>query len=103
MQRKLIAILLGAAVALPGADSLSEAAAKRGIRSGAAVQSGFIDNEPTYKVTLEREFNMIEPEYQMLWGTIHPGVNSYNWSGADKLVDYAQARGIPLRADHLVW
>jgi endo-1,4-beta-xylanase len=91
------------AAVLPAADSLSEAAAKRGIRIGAAVQSGYIANEPKYAATLAREFSMIEPEYEMLWSTIHPGVNSYNWAGADKLVDYAQRSGIPLRADHLVW
>jgi endo-1,4-beta-xylanase len=88
---------------LPAADSLSQAAAKRGIYIGAAVQSGYIANEPLYAATLAREYSMIEPEYEMLWSTIHPSLAGYNWTGADKLVDYAQKNAIPLRADHLVW
>src|SRR5215471_5923826 len=103
MTRKLALLWLGAATLLFAADSLREAAAQRGIRIGAAVQSGYIANEPTYAATLAREFSMIEPEYEMLWSAIHPSVNSYNWAGADKLVDYAQRNRIPLRADHLVW
>jgi endo-1,4-beta-xylanase len=103
MTRKFSLLWLGVAALLPAADSLSEAAAKRGIRIGAAVQSGYIANEPQYAATLAREFSMIEPEYEMLWSTIHPFPNVYNWTGADKLVDYAQAHGIPLRADHLLW
>ena len=101
--RKLIALALAAAAVLSAADSLSQAAAKRGIRIGAAVQSGYIANDPAYASTLAREYSMIEPEYEMLWSTIHPSANFYNFSGADKLVDYAQRNNIPLRADHLVW
>jgi endo-1,4-beta-xylanase len=70
---------------------------------GAAVQSGYIEKEPQYAATLAREYSMIEPEYETLWSTIHPSPAGYNWTGADKLVDYAQKNGIPLRADHLVW
>src|SRR5205809_4839972 len=103
MPRKLIALGLAAAAVLGAADSLSEAAAKRGIRIGAAVQSGYIANEPAYAATLAREYSMIEPEYEMLWSTVHPSRASYNFSGPDKLVDYAQKNRIPLRADHLVW
>jgi endo-1,4-beta-xylanase len=103
MLRKLIALCIGIVSVLPAADSLSQAAAKRGIHIGAAVQSGYIANDPTYAATLAREYSMIEPEYEMLWSTIHPSQSSYNFSGADKLVSYAQSNGIPLRADHLVW
>ena len=103
MLRKLLALWAGIAAASPAADSLSQAAAKRGIYFGAAVQSGYIANESAYTATLSREYSMIEPEYEMLWSTIHPSPNSYNFTGADKLVDYAQKNGVPLRADHLVW
>jgi endo-1,4-beta-xylanase len=100
---RLIAAFVSMAALLSAADSLSEAAAKRGIHVGAAVQSGYIANDPTYASTLAREYSMIEPEYEMLWSTIHPSRTTYNFTGADKLVQYAQDHGIPLRADHLVW
>ena len=103
MPRKLLTLCLAAAALVHAADSLSQAAAKRGLRFGAAVQSGYIANDPDYANTLMREFSMIEPEYEMLWSTIHPSLATYNWSGADALVKYAAQSGIPLRADHLVW
>src|SRR5690349_8738292 len=103
MTRKLPLLFLCATVLLSAADSLSEAAAKRGIRIGAAVQWNYIANEPQYADTLAREYSMIEPEYEMLWSSIHPSANVYNWIGPDRLVNYAQTNGIPLRADHLVW
>lgn len=100
---RFLACTLLLAGSLNSADSLKDAAAKRGIRIGAAVQSGYIAQEPLYASTLTREFSMIEPEYEMLWSTIHPGFNSYNYTGADKLVAFAAANNMPLRADHLVW
>jgi len=101
--RKLIALAIASAATLSAADSLSQAASRRGIRIGAAVQSGYIASDAAYAATLAREYSMIEPEYEMLWSAIHPSPAGYNFSGADRLVDYAQRNHIPLRADHLVW
>jgi endo-1,4-beta-xylanase len=103
MVRKLFTASLAAVALVHAADSLSQAAAKRGIHFGAAVQSGYIARDPTYAATLAREYSMIEPENEMLWVVIHPVQATYNWTGADALVSYAQNHGIPLRADHLVW
>src|SRR5690554_3347039 len=97
--RRLIALWVAAAAPLSAADSLSEAAVKRGVRFRAAEQSGYITGEPAYAATLAREYSMIEPEYEMLWSTIHPSAATYRFTGADALVDYAQKNGIPLRAD----
>jgi endo-1,4-beta-xylanase len=98
-----LCIFLAAAVATFPADSLKDAAAKRGIRIGAAVQSGYIANEPLYTSTLTREFSMVEPEYEMLWSAIHPSPTTYNFTGADKLVAFAASNNMLVRADHLVW
>ncbi len=97
-----ILLAAGAVAAFP-ADSLKDAAAKRGIRIGAAVQSGYIANEPLYTSTLTREFSMVEPEYEMLWNTIHPTQTTYNYAGADNIVAFAAINNMLVRADHLVW
>jgi endo-1,4-beta-xylanase len=96
-------LLLALASQLPAADALKDAAAKRGIRFGAAVQSGYIANEPAFATTLLREFNMVEPEWEMLWSAIHTSRNTYNFTGADAIVAYAALHNMPVRADHLVW
>src|ERR1035438_5658911 len=82
-------LLLALASQLPAADALKDAAAKRGIRFGAAVQSAYIANEPAFATTLLREFNMVEPEWEMLWSAIHTSRNTYNFTGADAIVAYA--------------
>jgi endo-1,4-beta-xylanase len=98
-----LCVLLAFASQLPAADALKDAAAKRGIRFGAAVQSGYIANEPAFATTLAREFDMVEPEYEMLWSAIEPTQGSYRWTGADAIVAYAASHNMPVRADHLVW
>jgi endo-1,4-beta-xylanase len=101
--RLLILLLAAAAAALP-ADSLKDAAAKRGIRIGAAVQSGYISGEPLFAATLLREYSMVEPEYEMLWSAIHQSqTGPYNFAGADAIVAFAARNNMPVRADHLVW
>jgi endo-1,4-beta-xylanase len=96
-------LLLAIAVTLPAADALKDAAAKRGVRIGAAVQSGYIVGEPAYATVLAREYSMVEPEYEMLWSTVHPTPATYNFTGADRIVDYATRNKMLVRADHLVW
>src|ERR1019366_8474466 len=96
-------VLLALASKRPAADALKDAAAKRGIRFGAAVQSGLIAGEPAFATTLLREFNMVEPEYEMLWSAIHPAQTTYRFTGPDAIVDYAARNNMPVRADHLVW
>ena len=89
---------------MPAADALKDAAAKRGIRFGAAVQSGYIAGEPAYATTLAREFSMVEPEWEMLWSAIQPTQGRpENFTGADAIVAYAARNNLPVRADHLVW
>jgi endo-1,4-beta-xylanase len=96
-------LLLALTSQLPAADAIKDAAAKRGIHFGAAVQSGYIANEPAFATTLLREFSMVEPEWEMLWSAIHPSQNTYNFTGADAIVAYAASNNMPVRADHLVW
>lgn len=84
-------------------DSLKDAAAKRGVYVGAAVQSGYLAQEQAYADTFTREYSMLEPEYEMLWSVVHPSRFSYTYTGADKLVQFAAGHKMPVRADHLVW
>jgi endo-1,4-beta-xylanase len=100
--RVLVLLLLWAGL-VSGADSLKDAAAKRGIYIGAAVQSGYLANEQIYADTFTREYSMLEPEYEMLWSVVQPSQFSYTYTGADKLMKFAADHNMPVRADHLVW
>src|ERR1035441_9456370 len=97
-------LLLALTSQLPAADALKDAAAKRGIHFGAAMQSGYIANEPAFATTLLREFSMVEPEWEMLWSAIQPTQGKpENFTGADAMLAYAASHNMPVRADHLVW
>src|ERR1035438_9154746 len=97
-------VLLVLASQLPAADALKDAAAKRGIHFGAGVQPGYTANEPAFATTLLREFNMVEPEWEMLWSAIQPTQGKpENFTGADAIVAYAALNNMSVRADHLVW
>ena len=78
-----------------GADSLKDAAAKRGVYIGAAVRSDYLANEPIYADTFTREYSMLEPEYEMLWSVVQPSQFSYTYKGADSLMKFAADHNMP--------
>jgi endo-1,4-beta-xylanase len=82
--------------------ALRDLADQHGIGIGAAVISDLL-NEEHYADTLAKHFNMIVAEYEMKWNPIQltPGV--FDFSGGDKLVDFAQANGMQVRGHALVW
>ena len=49
------------------------------------------------------EFNSITPENDMKMGPIHPSENTYNWTNADRIVDFAVSHNIKIRGHNLCW
>ena len=82
--------------------SLREAADKSGVLVGTAVRPVHL-SEPEYASTLAREFNMLEPEDVLKWETVHPRKESFDFSQADRLVDFAARHGMKVRGHTLVW
>ena len=88
-----------------GADpikSLREVAPQSGMLVGAAARPEQL-TEPAYAATLAREFNMIEPEDAMKWEVVRPDSQSFDFSQADRLVDFAALHNMKVRGDTLVW
>src|SRR5436190_13554147 len=48
-------------------------------------------------------FNSVTPENAMKMGPIHPNENEYNYSNADKIVDFAVANNMKIRGHALCW
>src|SRR5919206_1389364 len=96
------ALLLALTVAACLAQGLREYADKRGILIGAAVNPALF-SEPDYAATLAREFNMIEPENVMKWGTVRPDRATFNFAPGDKVVAFARAHRMKVRGHCLVW
>jgi endo-1,4-beta-xylanase len=83
--------------------SLREAARGSGGRLiGTAVRTAQL-SEPAYASTLAREFNMLEPEDALKWEYVHPERQSFDFSQADQIVDFAIGHGMRVRGHTLVW
>ncbi|UCF37373.1 MAG: endo-1,4-beta-xylanase [Acidobacteriota bacterium] len=87
----------------PVENSLRALAQLRGINLGSAASPGSVDGERTYRRILGQEFNMLTPENETKWSTIHPSPGTYNFCPADTLMAFAGANGMKVRVHVLVW
>lgn len=87
---------------LLAAQSLRQAAGRKGMLIGAAVNVHYL-SEPTYTGTLAREFNMVEPEDAMKWAALRPTESSFDFTDADKIVVFAQLHNMKIRGHNLLW
>ncbi len=71
---------------------------------GAAVEA---QNLETSRELLQRHFHSLTAESEMKWGNIHPipgdSEDSYRFTAADRIVDFALALGKKVRGHTLVW
>jgi endo-1,4-beta-xylanase len=84
------------------AQTLRRRADVRGVLVGAAVDPRRF-NEPAYASTLAREFNMVEPENVMKWGTLRPGPETFDFGPGDRVVEFARAHEMKVRGHCLLW
>jgi endo-1,4-beta-xylanase len=107
MQRLALAFALAAAAFCLGTSannelSLREAAQLSGLLIGTAVRPDQL-SEAAYATTLAREFNMVEPEDALKWEVVHPQPNSFDFSQADQILEFATRHGMKVRGHTLVW
>jgi len=81
---------------------LRQAAEHAGILVGTAVRPEHL-SEPLYAETLAREFNLVEPEDAMKWEVLRPDAQSFDFTQADRIVDFAARHGMKVRGHTLVW
>jgi endo-1,4-beta-xylanase len=108
MKWRAVVLVLAAAASCLGwgaatpEQSLREAAQSSGMLIGAAVRPAQL-SEPAYAATLAREFNMLEPEDALKWEVVHPERQTFDFSQADRIVDFADRHGMRVRGHTLVW
>lgn len=91
------------AFAAPSApESLRQAAQHSGMLIGAAVRPAQL-SESAYAATLAREFNLLEPEDALKWEVLRPDPQSFDFSQADQVVDFALRHNMKVRGHTLVW
>jgi endo-1,4-beta-xylanase len=70
---------------------------------GAAVDVSALEQDPDYRETLAREFNLVVAENAFKFENIQPGRGRYQFAPAAALVDFAERHGMKLRGHTLVW
>jgi len=83
-------------------EPLRQAARTSGMLIGTAVRPAQL-SEAAYSSTLAREFNMVEPEDALKWEVVHPERESFDFSQADRIVDFAVRHNMKVRGHTLVW
>lgn len=84
------------------ADSLRALAAPIGLRVGTAIIPYDLDH-PDYAQIAADQFSSVTPGNEMKWQVVEPTRGTYDWSGGDRLVQFAQQHGQLVRGHTLVW
>src|SRR5581483_5121339 len=98
--------LAGAATAVagssPSSESLRDLGAQVQLRIGTAAAPDDL-SDPTLSQITGGQFSVLTPENEMKWQLVEPQQGSFNWTGADNLVNFAEAHGARVRGHTLVW
>ena len=70
---------------------------------GAAVSRENLVKDPRLAAAVSRYCERIVPEAELKWRALRPAPDVYDFSGADALLDFAQAEDLKMRGHTLVW
>ncbi len=89
--------------AMENGQSLKEAY-KDDFLVGAALNASQIEEKDARAaVLIPKQFNAITPENIMKCEVIHPEWDKYNFTMADKIIDYSQKHNMPVHGHTLIW
>ncbi|MGP4111100.1 endo-1,4-beta-xylanase [Streptomyces sp. 4N509B] len=83
-------------------STLRAAAEASGRFVGTAINDGLL-SDPTYSSIASSEFSSVTAENVMKWEAVQPSQGSFDFSGGDRLVDFAQANDQQVWGHTLVW
>jgi endo-1,4-beta-xylanase len=81
---------------------LRELAERIGLRIGSAIIPQDI-NTPAWEAVAASQFNVYTPGNEMKWQVVEPTQGVFDWSGADNLVNFADANDALVRGHTLCW
>ena len=82
--------------------SLKSAAATHGVGLSVLTYPESLDS-PVFKSILGSQFSGVTIDGALHWDLMRPNETTYNFTNADKIVDYAVAHKLTVQVHHLVW
>ncbi|GIH08902.1 beta-xylanase [Rhizocola hellebori] len=98
-----VMVLPMAGVAAQPQPPLRDLASARGIAVGTAVAAGPLRDNESYRDRLGAEFGSVTPEDALKWSAVEPARGQYDFTDADRIVDFAVQHGQAVRGHTLVW
>ncbi|MFD2236825.1 endo-1,4-beta-xylanase [Aureimonas populi] len=86
-----------------GACLARPARAAGGVPFGAAIQSDYFDTDPSYVQAFVDHCDIVMPMNELKFGLLRPARDEFNFTHADRLVDFALANGKASRGHAFVW
>ena len=83
-------------------DSLRALASEVGLHVGTAVVPYDLDH-PDYAKIAAAQFSVVTPGNEMKWQVVEPTQGTYDWSGGDRLVQFARQNHQLVRGHVLLW
>ena len=84
------------------ADSLRTLASKVNLRMGTAIIPQDLTTTGNEQIAQD-QFSAVTPGNEMKWQVVEPQRGVFNWTGADNLVNFAEAHGQLVRGHTLMW
>lgn len=84
-------------------ESLAARARRSGRWFGAAVKSRQLREDPDFTAAVAQECDIVVQEYELKRKTTEPKPGQFDFSGADEIIDFAQAHKMRARGHALVW
>jgi endo-1,4-beta-xylanase len=87
----------------PAATPMRMLAASKGLLYGSSGHSSILQHDPRFAALFAQQCSIMVPENQLKLDKVKPTQDSYDFSGADYLVNFAQQNDIKFRGHTLVW
>lgn len=91
----------------PGGESLKERAAKKNILFGTAIRHPLLSTDKEYAQSLIKECSILVSEWGFKWHVypkpLRPTPESFDFTAADLMFNFARSNGMEVRGHTLVW
>lgn len=81
---------------------LKELASQKNLQLGVHIVVNRLKNKPYRDIALS-QFSFVTIDGPAQWLYLRPSVSTYNYSGIDKVINFAKQNNMPVQIHHLVW